>query len=62
MINQIHPIRNDQQLEEVLSRLRKGAEYIESPEFRLKPEDYKQAVNQFYDQLSYQVYKYKGWI
>lgn len=61
-MQQFQPIRNEQELEEVLSRLRKGAEYIESPEFQLKPEEYKEAVNQFYDQLSYQIYRYKGWI
>ncbi|MDQ0417902.1 hypothetical protein J2Z48_002086 [Croceifilum oryzae] len=58
----VQPIRNELELDEVLSRLMKGAEYIESREFQSKPKEYKQAVNEYYDQLSYQIYKYKGWL
>ncbi|SDY22537.1 hypothetical protein [Thermoactinomyces sp. DSM 45892] len=61
-MNPITRIQNEQELEEVLSRLRKGAEYIESPEFQKKSEDYKRAANAYYDQLAEQVHRYKGWI
>ena len=59
---EIQPIQNEQEYEEVLSRLRMGAEYMESPEFQLKPEDHKQAALQRYNQLSARIMKWKGWI
>jgi len=55
-------IRNDKEYKEVLARLRKGAEYIESPEFQQKPEEHKRAALERYAQLSNAILKYKGLI
>ena len=55
-------IRNDKEYEEILARLRKGAEYIESPEFQQKPDDYKQKALERYAQLTKAILKYRGMI
>lgn len=55
-------IRNDKEYEEVLARLRKGAEYIESPEFQQKPEDHKRRSLERYNKLATAILKYKGLI
>ncbi|OYD06106.1 hypothetical protein [Paludifilum halophilum] len=59
---EIQPIQNEQEYEEVLSRLRKGAEYIESPEFQMKSQEHKRVAMERYNQLSEQIMRYKGWI
>lgn len=61
-MDQIQPIHTEAEYEEVLSRLRKGAEHIESPEFQLKPEAYKRAAMDRYNQLSERIMRYMGWI
>lgn len=61
-MEQIQPIQNEQEYEEVLSRLRRGAEYMETPEFRKKPEKHKQAALERYNQLSARIMRWKGWI
>ena len=55
-------IRNEQEYQKALARLRKGAEYIESPEFQQKPDDHKQKALERYAQLSKAILKYKGLI
>lgn len=55
-------IRNDKEYEEILARLLKGAEYIESPEFKAKPEEHKRAVLERCAKLSNAILKYKGLI
>ena len=59
---EIKEIRNEKEYEEILARLRKGAEYIESPEFKAKPEEHKRAALERYAQLSKAILKYKGLI
>lgn len=55
-------IRNDKEYEEILALLLKGAEYIESPEFKAKPEEHKRAVLERCAKLSNAILKYKGLI
>lgn len=59
---QIKEIRNDKEYEQVLARLRMGAEYIESPEFQQKSEEHKRKALERYDQLTMMILKYKGLI
>ena len=59
---EIKEIRNDKEYEQVLARLRKGAEYIESPEFKAKPEEHKRKSLERYNQLATMILKYKGLI
>jgi hypothetical protein len=61
-VDDIQPIQSEQEYNEVLSRLRKGAEHIESPEFQKKSETHKRAALDRYNQLSAQIMKWKGWI
>ena len=55
-------IRNDQEYQNALARLRKGAEYIESPEFEAKDAGHKQKALKRYAQLADAILKYKGLI
>jgi len=59
---EIKEICNDKEYEEVLARLRKGAEYIESPEFQQKSEEHKRKSLERYNQLATMILKYKGLI
>ena len=52
-------IRNDQEYQNALARLRKGAEYIESPEFKAKDNDHKQKALKRYTELANAIMKYK---
>ncbi|OYD06114.1 hypothetical protein [Paludifilum halophilum] len=61
-MDEIQPIRTEAEYEEILSRLRKGAEYIESPEFQMKSQEHKRVAMERYNQLSEQIMRYKGWI
>jgi len=55
-------IRNEQEYEKALARLRKGAEYIESPEFGAKSADHKQKALKRYAELADAILRYKGLI